>query len=379
MIMQARILVALLALAVTVGACSKDETVVSPTGTDSQTIGDKDTLSGTVKGTLKAGKTYYMTTDVKVNAGDTLTAEPGSTVIDLGNHTLFIRGAIFINGTKDQMVNFGPDAARQTPGAWGGIECDSPSVASFKYCRVLYGCGIRPDGRPRPSVYFLSNSQNTSTFIMEDCEVSYTKDDGVQLTGGVGHIFRSVFRMNGVVEGSGVNFKSGFTGDVAYNYVWSSNDHAIRAITSATVLFPQTNVNIYNNTIVNYGGKNPSRPGAGVLIDQNTRANVYNNIFVNGRIGLRVTSAADVQNTHYGNNLFYTTVDSLQDYFYPSDGVGQAQTSDLIQVDPKFVNFDPNIDATSDQNDVHLQAGSPAIGKGNPTYDPDLGAYTAKR
>lgn len=370
---------ALLALASVMGACSKDETVVNQPSTDTKAIGDKDTLSGTINGVMKAGKTYYLITDIHVNAGDSLVVEPGVNVIDLGNHTIFIAGSLIANGTKDAMINFGPDAARKTPGAWAGIECDSSAMISMKFCRVLYGCGIRADGRPRPSVYFLSNSANTSQFYMEDCEVSYTKDDGVQLTGGKGHVLRSVFRMNGVVEGSGVNFKAGFTGDVGYNYIWSSNDHAIRAITGTTVLFPQTNVNIYNNTIINYGGKNPARPGAGILIDQNTRANVYNNIMVNGRVGLWITAIADTQNTHYGNNLFYATVDSLQQYFYYPGAVGKPQSSDLVQVDPMFVNFDSNISAASDNNDPHLQSGSPALGKGNATYDPDLGAYTAKR
>lgn len=379
--MKYRVIIPLLALVIGagLGACSKDETIVDPVPTDSKVIGDRDTLEGNIKGTMKSDKTYYLKADAVVNAGDSLVIEPGARLIDLSNHALIIRGALTAVGTPEKMIYMGPTESRKQPGAWAGVECDSPSVVTMKYVRVLYGCGIRPDGRPRPSVYFLSNMANTSKFIMEDCEVSYTKDDGVQLTGGTGHIFRSVFRMNGVVEGSGVNFKAGFTGDVAYNYIWSANDHAIRAITSATVLFPQTNVNIYNNTIVNYGGKNPARPGAGVLIDQNTRANVYNNIFVNGRVGLRVTSAADAANTHYGNNLFYATVDSLRSWFYPSDGVGQPQPSDLIQVDPMFVQFDPQIDAASDANDPHLRPGSPAIGKGNPTYDPDLGAYTAKR
>jgi hypothetical protein len=369
-----------LLLAIAAGACSTDETVIGNNpATNSNDISEKDTLNGGIRGTMKAGKTYYLNGDITVKAGDSLLIQPGVNIVDLANNTIYIRGALIATGSRDQMITFGPDGGRQTPGAWGGIELDSPSVAIMKYCRVFYGCGVRPTGIARPSVYFFSNRANTTQFIMEDCEVSYTKDDAVQLNGGRGHIIRSTFRMNGVVEGSGVNFKLGFTGDVAYNYIWSSNDHAIRAITSTTVLFPQTNVNIYNNTIVNFGGKNVSRPGAGILIDQNTRANVYNNIIVNGRIGLQVTAAADTANTHYGNNLFYATVDSLRQYFYPSNHIGRPQPTDRIQADPKFVAFDPNINANTDNNDPHLQAGSPAIGAGNPTYDQDLGAFTAKR
>lgn len=377
--LRVALLLASVIIATLFDACSKDETVVNAPTTTTQTIGDKDTIGGAVKGVMKSGRTYYMTSDLKINAGDSLVMEAGSSLIDLGNHALFVRGTMLANGTQDQMIYLGPDAARHTPGAWAGLECDSPSVVSLKFCRIYYGSGLRPDGRPRPSIYFFSNSQNTSQFYLEDCDISYTKDDAFMINGGKGHVLRNTFRLNGVVEGSAINFKTGFTGDVAYNYVWSSNDHAIRVETSSTVLFPQTNVNIYNNTIVNYGGKNDSRPGAGVIMDMNARGNIYNNIFVNGRVGIRVTPAADTVNTHYGNNLFYTTVDSLRRYFYPSDAVARPQSSDLIQVDPMFVQFDPNINAASDANDPHLKPESPAFGKGNATYDPDLGAFTAKR
>ena len=373
--------VTLLLAATTLAAagCSSDSSVNSPNSSHGAVIGDRDTLAGEIQGTMVANKTYYMTSDLRVQSGDTLTIEAGAKLIDLGNHTLFIDGALLANGTKDAMIYFGPDRARETPGAWGGIACDSPSVVSLKFCRIWYGCGIRPDGRPRPSIHFFSNAANTSKIYVEDCDISFTKDDAVQINGGRGHVLRNTFRMNGVVEGSGVNFKTGFEGDMAYNYIWSANDHAIRVQTSATVLFPQTKVNIFNNTIVNYGGKNPSRPGAGVVFETNSAGNAYNNIFVNGREGLRINPSADTANVHYGNNLFYTTIDSLKSYYYPSDAVGHPQPTDIIDVDPKFVSFDSDVNAQVDRNNPKLQITSPANGAGNPTYDSDLGAFTGKR
>lgn len=98
-------------------------------------------------------------------------------------------------------------------------------------------------------------------------------------------------------------------------------------------------------------------------------------------------------NTKYGNNLFYATAATYSDTtvtpnisinlasnFYPGDGVGKPQATDLISVDPMFKSFDgtfaaPNGASTS--NDFHLQSSSTAFGKGNSAYSADLGAYTS--
>ncbi|KXK55316.1 MAG: right-handed parallel beta-helix repeat-containing protein [Chlorobi bacterium] len=374
---QLRWFAAVCMLALGVVACGEDDASTKPTTPDSQAI--SDTLKGNIKGTMKAGKTYYLTADATVLKGDTLKIEPGVKLIDLSNHALIIKGALLAHGSKDSMIYMGPDASRQTTGSWAGILCDSPSVVSLQWCRLDYAGGIRPDGRPRPAIYYFSNAANTSEFYLEDCIIYKPKDDGFMLYGGKGHILRNQFLWNGEVEGSGPNFKAGFKGKIAYNYIWSCTDQCIRVETGSTVLFPQTDVEIYNNTIINSGHKNSSRPGAGVKIDLFSRAKVYNNIMVNTRLGLNITKKADTANCMYGNNLFYTTVDSLQQYFYPADGYGKPQSTDLIQVDPLFVKFNPDMNALTDDNDVHLQAGSPTLGKGNAAYDPDLGCFTAKR
>jgi hypothetical protein len=366
-------------LAATLVSCSEDSSVTNPPTDNSGDIANKDSLSGNIKGVMKTDKTYYLTNDAFVAKGDTLTIEPGARLIDLNNHTLFVRGALFANGSQEKMIYMGPDEARKQAGAWGGVQCDSPSVASFKWCQIEYAGGLRPDGRPRPAIYYYSNAANTSEFILEDCYVYKPKDDGFTIFGGHGRVLRNQFIWNGEIEGSGINFKTGFTGIAAYNYIWSCVDQCVRVETSSTVLFPQTNVEIYNNTIINSGHKNSSRPGAAVKMDFFARGKIYNNIFVNTRLGLYVTSAADTANCEYGNNLFYTTIDSLKKYFYPPDGKGKPQSTDLINVDPMFVHFNPDVNATTDDNDVHLQAGSPATGAGNTNYDEDLGCWGRRR
>lgn len=381
--MIARILYTLSLLLVFGLVSCGDDNSVDPQDNTGTATEVQDTLSGSVKGTMKSDKTYYLAADSYVEKGDTLFVEPGAKLLALGvgdvKHTLFIKGALFAHGAKDRMVYFGPVESRQYFGSWGGIQCDSPSVVSFKWCRFEYAGGIRPSGQPKPAIYFFSNAANTSEFYMEDCYMYKPEDDGFMLWGGRGHILRNTFAYIGKVHGAALNFKTGFKGTVAYNYVWNSLDQAVQVETSNEVLFPQTDLEIYNNTFISYGFRNNSRPGAGVILSKYAKARVYNNVFVNGRLGLKIAETADVDNIEYGNNLFYTTVDSLTQYFYPPDALGAERASDLMQVDPKFVKLDTNLEATEDLNNPEPQPGSPLIGNGNKAYDPDLGAWTAKR
>jgi hypothetical protein len=162
---------------------------------------------------------------------------------------------------------------------------------------------------------------------------------------------------------------------------------------------PQTIVDVYNNTIVSCGWRRgAAEPGRGVSVDLNAKANIYNNIMVDDYQGVEIFTGADTINTKYGNNLFYASADTytdttvtpnivvnLRSNFYPGDGVGKPQTSDLIStavgnLDPLFKSFDGKIataNGAATSNDFHLSAGSPALGKGNSTYNADLGAYTS--
>ncbi|HXO75832.1 MAG TPA: hypothetical protein VN824_11365, partial [Puia sp.] len=141
-----------------------------------------------------------------------------------------------------------------------------------------------------------------------------------------------------------------------------------------------------------------AEPGRGVSVDLNAKANIYNNIMVNNYQGIDIFVGADTINTKYGNNLFYASSDTYTDTvgqanivvnirsnFYPGDGYGKPQASDLISTkigdkDPLFKSYDGKIatpNGATTSNDFHLNAGSPALGKGNTTYNADLGAYTS--
>jgi len=198
-------------------------------------------------------------------------------------------------------------------------------------------------------------------------------------------------------DGEGINLKSGATGVVAYNAIFSQAGSGIKLETSSTIPFPQTEVDVYNNTIVSIGWRRGSaEPGRAVSVGVNAIGHIFNNIIVNCYHGIEIFSDGDVTHTTYGNNLFYATVDTytdlvdptqkinIRDEFYPASGVGTPQPTDLISTkignnNPLFVTFDGTVAAPNgfpNTNDFHLQNGSPAFGAGLSKYDLDLGAYT---
>jgi hypothetical protein len=164
--------------------------------------------------------------------------------------------------------------------------------------------------------------------------------------------------------------------------IWGTAGSAIKIETSLTVLYPQTDVKVYNNTLVSNGfRRGAAEPGRGILIDRFARGDIYNNLIVNDYNGLEIAPKADAPNIKYGNNYFYATADSVRKFFIPAGTLAKVQTTDIVSTgtadkNPLFTKFDANYNATTNTNDLHLQTGSPALGKGNSTYNADIGAYT---
>ena len=83
------------------GACHKAENArISQPVVQAGSIIKSDTLSGSVKGTLVSGKTYYFANNITVNGGDTLLMQPGTKLIALGDgKTPATAPEIFVHGT----------------------------------------------------------------------------------------------------------------------------------------------------------------------------------------------------------------------------------------------------------------------------------------
>ena len=376
-------------------SCSKKDTTTTSTATvpPSNPIAPGN-LSGFVKGTLTTGNTYTITGDLTVKPGDTLASQQGVTVVVTNDAQININGVLLIVGTKDKPVYFNSDS--KAPGSWGGFQCDSAQAVTIKWAHIDNTGGPDPAGDPRKSV----EVKSPITVDIEDSWFTNGQDDLLRLQGGAKvTILRNTILSSGSTDGEAINIKTGVTGDVAYNVIFSQAGTGIKLETNDLQPFPQTSVNVYNNTLVSNGWRRgAAEPGRGVSVGLNARANIYNNIIVNNYQGLEIFTDADTVNTKYGNNLFYASIDSytdttahpninvsLRSNFYPGDGVGKPQGTDLIStstsnLNPMFVSFDGTIAAPNgapSSNNYRLQAGSPALGKGNTTYSNDIGAYTS--
>jgi hypothetical protein len=379
-----------LALVAALASCSKNESNknVTPVLPPSHPI-TAGNISGFVKGTLLAGSTYTVTADLTVKKGDTLAAQPGAIVIVKNDSQITIDGVLQVLGTQASPVSFNSD--KQTPGSWGGLACDSAQAVTIKWAHVDNAGGPDPTGSPRKTI-----SVGVPIKVdIEDSWITNGQDDEIGIKGGATvTILRNTITSSGSTDGEAINLKTAITGDVAYNVIFSQAGTGVKLETNADSPFPQTIVNVYNNTFVSNGWRRgAAEPGRGVSIGVNAVGHVYNNIMVNNYQGFELFTDGDAKNTTYGNNLFFATAATVVDKtvtpvvtvnlaanFYPSDGVGKQQATDLISVDPTFASFNGSFvlpNGAANPNDFHLKAGSPAIGKGNATYNADIGAYTS--
>jgi len=219
-------------------------------------------LTGTLKGTLKQDSTYYLTGNVAVAKGDTLAIQAGATIIAKGNFQFQVSGTLLSLGTEAKQVTFtSQDASRFTDfatytGHWGGFVFDSTAVYVYvKYTHINFTGGPDSSGSPQAS-FDVEGSQtyNGGAYIvLEDSWFYGGVDDGIHLAGNItASIKRNVLQRLGGPDGETMNIKKGVKGDIAYNYIWSAANNAIK-LETGSILVPQTSMNIFNNTIVDGG------------------------------------------------------------------------------------------------------------------------------
>ena len=377
-----RILAAVVIVAIGFSSCTKSSTTTNTGPTlPAEAIRGTVINGGNIKGVMLTDSTYTINGDVTVLKTDTLTVQPGATINIPGNHAFYIQGTIVSAGTQAKPVVFQSPIAQ--PGQWGGFQCDSAQAVTFKWTKVLWAGGPDSTGSTRQTIA-VSSPINVD---VEDCWLIGGQDNavGVYSTATV-TILRNTIQGEGTTDGDAIDFHSGVTGTVAYNVLWGGAGSAIKVFTSSTIKNPQTNVTVYNNTCIDNGfRRGAAEPGRGILVDAFSTGNFYNNLLVNNYYGLDITPTSDYTTVKYGNNYFYGTVDSLVAQFYPVGSKGVPQSNDIISQttganDPMFVNYtpppNPSLRIMPANFDFHLKAGSPALGKGNPTYNNDIGAYT---
>lgn len=388
-------------------ACRKPINTVIPKIPVSNAI-SRDTISGTVKGTLLSGKTYYAKNNVYINKGDTLVMQAGSKLLFFGtgnsgkggsSYSLYCSGNLITQGTKDKPCVITTSAPNpQWPnGYWGGITMDSLSTyLNLQWTNISftgaadtlfgnqYGLSIQGKGAGGSSKF-----TSTTRVIVENCTFSYGYDDVIRMEGPIQVEIRgNVFRKEGGPDGDGISAKRGVKGDICYNYIWSGANNSIKSDEYTTDATQYTQLNIYNNTIISGGWRKQGEESAGMKFGDYTKISVFNNIIANCRNGLRLVKTLDTvyAKGKYDYNYIFMAVDSTVKNIYPAYDWGRPQPHDILSKttgdkNPLFVVFDGSLDSSGsgatggsasglvlvDKNDPHLQAASPAAGAGTTT------------
>ena len=399
-------------------SCSKDDDSTSPqTNIVANAISDEAPLSGPIKGTMVAGKTYTIGADVYVNEGDTVEIQEGVTIIVDGDGQqgsspeFVVDGYLYSIGTDAEPVVFTVDDAKKGTanifaGYWGGIQCTekSPEVVlvhtHIEYTGAAAEAGspavqaeIYEEGEPR---YGLLYGNVNGQLIMHHSRIAYSIDDGMRVVGGKVSLIGNHYEYNGETGGEAINIKSGVEGNIAFNTVYSCATNGIKWSNSGG-RSPQTDCVVYNNTIINSGWRRvKAGRGGSINIEKGARGKIYNNLIVNCKYGSRIlandpsepdnTDGADIANTEMDYTWYYAQNQDMVDEFIPSAGaISSHPANDVFgavgENDPQFVNFNVSTDindiAWVNTFDFHLANGSGALTGAKTGFSPKFATFSA--
>jgi len=391
-------------------SCKKEENVKiddDPNPSDVIPITESTTeLKGKMKGILLKGKTYYLKGDLIIPEGEEIVAQECVTIIaepdtnGIGPE-ITVQGSFISLGTEtcpnlftvpqDKRID-----ANIFKGLWGGIQCsDKAKLVCLKWTRMEYLGGEGGPGTPRAGEirYGLWTLSQETEVVMEDCWIYGCKDDVYRPVGGKINLVRNTFEYCGQTGGDGLNVKAGTVGNIAYNVFYGSATNAFKPSNEGDGTV-QTNMNVYNNTIINGGWRRSGMSrGANINYEVGARGGAYNNIIVNCKRGIRVLATADVQNVKVDHNLYYASFQEMVDQFIPTDAIASTTTAmganniygAVNANNPMFKNYNvdqftyaqyqagenqPKAMNRNEGADLRLATGSPALGAGTTAFTP---------
>ncbi len=358
-------------------------------------ISDAACLTGTVKGTMLAGKTYTVCGDIFVNTGDTLIVQEGVTINFTGSSPtvpvgLGVKGTLLCLGTKEHpiMITYpgvtktdqlgsDPNTDPALKGKWTGIiGATTCPLMVIKWTHVEFGGATISSAMKSftggSSPYPLYFANPAGIFVLEDSWVYGSVDDPWRINGGKIHVMRNTFEKCGYTGGEAMNAKAGTIGDFAYNLCIGMATNGPK-LSNINVLpgYPSSNVRIYNNTIINCGYRRAAAGrGGSINFEEGASGMAYNNLIVNCKFGLRVvqTPIADTANLRYGYNWYYADSLSVANQFIPSypvsTAISQPQETDI----PKPSTYLPANWKVGDQILSVYTAPASILGINNPQF-----------
>ena len=386
---------ALLAVPAMFTSCSdKDDNKVKPGGDIDLEEGQPEgsaTIGGTITEdlTLTSDSIYWLAQNMIIDKGVTLNIEPGTKIYvsPYTNPEIVVAGNIYAWGTEEDPIlltlsESKPDYFNYGRYNWGGIIGrdmeDANQEIGMTYVTVEYAGGplnenseaVR-NGKLEPGElgYSIFFNNNQGQVYLENCTVAHSGGDAIYIERGKVALYHNVVAYAGTSEDEAFNFKQGSVGDCAYNLMYSAATNGIKINNSKPIeTDPQTNVNMYNNTMAYCGWRREGERGGSINIEKGARGLIANNLIVNSKFGTKVDASADVENIRVRNNYYYGMVENSDqggNGYLPHHGIlfghnhfwtafdgscnffaGDDLTNDLD--DPEFVSFinqAPNEDA----------------------------------
>lgn len=343
------------------------------------------------------------------------------------NHTAIefsVDGNLYCLGTAENPVRLTVDESLRTAdntfaGLWGGIvagaTCEEMLIdhTIIEYCggQVIEGSPAAENGyyTAGDDAYpHITTNNVDGRYVITNSILRNGWSDAIYMMGGNAIIAGNIFSAIGYDGAEAVNVKSGCTVDVTRNIMFSANTNGLKLSSSdQSEVRHQAKIQAYNNTIIGSGWRRDGEKGGGIYVEENADAGVFNNLLVNCKF--RATTPAWEEP---GSEDCYDGEHSMIDYNYYASGTVQSSifyegqyeddgemllysgvkfpyegyafnhewydtekvdvhsvmaktAEEAASLDPKFVNFDLNMDPASytfnDSWDFHLTSGSPAL------------------
>lgn len=396
-------LAASLSLAAT--SCSSDDSDPQTT-TDITPGGENGTeqpsviTGGQVSGIWKANSTVHVTGSFEIPAGKSLTIEKGVKVIIDKNEQvpveIMVYGNLYCYGEEGSEIQFTvPDEYKngQEKRIWGGIfGADNQEVAPnlvFLYTTFEYTGALTTNnsysahtfkstvGKGVPAINTMDQRSNV---VIEHCTFRSNGQDGLYMQGGNMIIAHNLFEGQGdEAGGEGSNFKAGIKLDMAYNLFYGPSNSAIK-LSGTTDNRTPGDFAIFNNTIVNGGGRKNNADLGSIALESGCDAYIYNNLIVNCKWGILNDLTDPARTAVASNNWYYGYTQAMVDGYQATSGNEEKGTGMLQgelnaikgtkagENDPEFVAYDLSTSVLNylvkDSYDFHLRSNSPALNAG---------------
>lgn len=374
------------AFAATLTSCGDESSTITPGGSSNE-------VSGNVEGVWEKGSLQIVQNHLIVPEGKSLTIEEGVTIV-MNDTTIrpeiIVHGNIYFKGTESNPITITvPEELRTESNRfarfWGGViasdKCEELLVEHtiFEYAgaitteesaSVKQGLFKGEAGEGVPAINFVN--LNGRMVIMNSI-FRNLGEDGMYIEGGNSIVAYNQFFSVGQSGGDAINYKSGTKADICYNLLYSPNTNALKLSNSGDRPV-QAHIKGYNNTLINNGWRRPDVKGGSIWIEKGVKADIFNNLIVNCRFGLK-TSTKDPQDASstFGNNYYYGNEDVAGYQPSESDGV-LGSSSDILSAvagdnNPMFANYDlsNSVVSTSFSSswNFKLNSGSPALSAGS--------------